>query len=217
VQAGEQRRCVRRFRRREERAGFDHEAPASARGVGDHLALQVLEATLTEQPQLVAHVDLDIVVEQVEDRDLRRRRDQRHARPHDQRTLPEPREHGVEQIRTQRLAAHDPLPLPRHNLELDHIVRLNAEGLRRTADATHRQRAADRQILIVREHGWCEALRQGRLQHRSPVRARPRVDPGAGARGAELHVGERAGIDHDARLDLRLTKGRVTVAAHRDL
>ena len=100
-----------------------------------------------------------------------------------------------------RRAAHPP-PLSRHDLERDDVVHLRAVAEPAAADAADAERPADGQVLIVGQRRRAQPARQRALEQRAP--GRPRIH--VGARSADVvHRGQSAHVDHDARVDLRLT------------
>jgi hypothetical protein len=96
--------------------------------------------------------------------------------------------------------------LPGHDLERDDVVHLRAVAEPAAADAAHAERPTDGQVLIVGQRQRRQPAHQRALKQRAPRRPRIHV----GDRSADvMHVGQGAHVDHDARVDLRLTISRM--------
>jgi len=143
----------------------------------------------------------------------RRRAAQPDDRPRDNRTLAEPGEHGFEELRPARARAPRAPASAGHDLERDDVVHLRPVAEHRAADAADAQRSADRQILIIRQRRRSEPAGQCAIKHCTPCR--PRGD--VGERPIDVvHACQRAHVDHDAGVDLRLTIDRMTLPTGRN-
>lgn len=208
MQAGQQRSVAARRRGR----GFQQVGPAAAGGGHDD-ALHGVETPVAHDLPRIGGEAAQVDIEQVEQPDASRCRSQSDDRPRDDAALPEPGEHGVEQPSGTRGRAAHPPPLSRHDLERDDVVHLRAVAEPAAADAADAERSADGQVLIVSQRRRDQPARERALEQRAP--GRPRIH--VGARSADvMHAGQSGHVDHDARVDLRLTIGRVALPAGRD-
>jgi hypothetical protein len=168
---------------------------------------------LAGQEALVGQHRRQVRVDQQEPADLPRRRDQPERRPGDDRHLPEPGPHGVEQSWVAGRRRDEPLASARDHLQVEDVVAQHAEPRDAAADAADDQRAADRQVEVVGEPGRRQPPRQRGREHLAP--GRPGVDHHPVVLD-RMNGPQRPHVGHDAAAGLAAAEHRVPPALGRE-
>ena len=173
----------------------------------------VPEAVVGDGLPLVPHERFDVVVGQVECPHLGQRSAQLDARLRDHPELTQSATHAVEQHRILRSRATQLPGVSGHHNKFIDVVRLRAVAMRRDAETRHRQRSADGDIKVRREHRWEIAPGPGVVDKLAPCRSRLNADGAVPDFGDAVETGH---VEQDAAVCQRLPGLGVTRAADSD-
>ena len=195
---------------------------ALALEVGEDGALDVVHepgqrAAVVDEPLLVGREVRGGGVEEPHPARPGRRRRQRDPRARYDPELPQPSQHGVEEVSVLVLGARDHVTCSRDDVELEDVGYLRAVSERLPADAGVGERAADGEVEVVRPGPRREAVRQRGVQHVHPQLLAAGVDVAPVHRHGEPVVapccdGERRHVDDDAAGGRGLAPGGVAAA-----
>ncbi len=198
-------------------------APAGPVRVARHVADLEVEPPLQHHLLLVREVGAQVVVEQVEDERPLPGPHQAQGGADDEPGLPAATEHGLEQLAVgARRGGHQLAGTGDDVHRLDR-VHLEAVALHTAADAADAQRAAHRQVQVVRQAGRHPALRECGVRQLRPGDARLHDGAAGGdpddpvqSAGVDRHAAAHAGLAvAGVRLQLRRVAG-AALAVHRD-